>query len=179
MANHDIIYGPKGVGALLMRRRRYKLPPLGPLMHGGGQERGVRPGTLPVPLVARLGKAAELALRKHEQRAESNRQLKIQALDALAPLSPKLHGDHDRVLPHVLNLSVPGVNSEAALIALKDIAAISNGSACTSASYHGSHVLKAMGLSAEEVMGALRISWSHLTTSVDWRAIKQALTTLQ
>jgi cysteine desulfurase len=173
------IYGPKGVGALVARRRRYKMPPLRPLMYGGGQERGLRPGTLPVFLIAGLGKAAELALREHDQRANSNRHIKLTATQALAPLKPKYHGDPDRVLPHVINLSVPGVNSEAALIALKDVAAISNGSACTSASYKASHVLDAMGLSNEDIKGALRISWSHLADEIDWAAVSSALENLR
>ena len=90
-----------------------------------------------------------------------------------------VHGDANRALPHVLNVSIPGVNSEAALIALKDIAAVSNGSACTSASYKGSHVLEAMGLEQEEVSGALRFSWSHMTESFDWDAVANALRSLQ
>jgi cysteine desulfurase len=173
------IYAPKGLGALIARRRRYKMPPLKPLMYGGGQERGLRPGTLPVPLIAGLGKASELALKNNKARNAQITELRAQALGALLPLGALIHGDRERMLPHVLNLSVPGVNSEAALIALKDIAAISNGSACTSASYKASHVLEAMGLNKDQISGALRISWSHMTESPDWADFTRALASLK
>lgn len=173
------IYGPKGIGALIARRRRYKMPPLEPLMYGGGQERGLRPGTLPVPLVAGLGKAAALALDGYVARGDVNEKIKESIARALAPLKPTMHGDQNLVLPHVLNFSIPGVNSEAALIALKDVAAMSNGSACTSASYKGSHVLEAMGLTEEQVSGALRLSWSHMSEPPDWEVFAEALKSLQ
>lgn len=173
------IYAPKGVGALVARRRRYKMPPLKPLMYGGGQERGLRPGTAPVALIAGLGKASELALEHHARRAQVNLRIRQDALAALSDLGPVMHGDQTRVLSHVLSFSVPGVNSEAALIGLKGIAAVSNGSACTSASYEGSHVLKAMGLTEDEVFGALRVSWSHLGAPPDWSDFAAALATLQ
>ncbi len=173
------LYGPKGVGALVTRRRRYERPPLAPLAYGGGQERGLRPGTLPVPLVVGLGLAAELAERDHARRAETCRQFRDQVLAGLAPLEPQINGDPERTLPHVLNLSIPGVDSEAAIVALKDLIAISNGSACTSASYTLSHVLLAMGLPDVRIHGALRLSWCHLTPGVDWGAVCQRLTALR
>lgn len=73
------------------------------------------------------------------------------------------------VLPHVLNISFKGLDSEAVMVALKEKVAISNGSACTSQSYEPSHVLKAMNLSDEVIEGALRISWCHLTDQIDWK----------
>ncbi len=82
-------------------------------------------------------------------------------------------------LPHVLNLSIPGVDSEAAIVALKDVIAISNGSACTSASYTLSHVLLAMGLPEERIRGALRLSWCHLTPAVGWGEVCQRLAALR
>lgn len=172
------IYGPKGIGALIARRRNYKMPPLQPLMYGGGQERGLRPGTLPVPLIAGLGKAAELALDGHLTRNAYNLKIKQAAISSLASLAPAYHGSSENTAPHVLNFSIPGVNSEAALIALKNVAAVSNGSACTSASYTPSHVLTAMGLSDDEAEGALRVSWSHMTQEVDWAEFTNALSDL-
>ena len=71
-----------------------------------------------------------------------------------------------------MNLSFPGLDSEAVMIALKDEVAISNGSACTSVSYNPSHMLKAMGLPDDEIMGALRFSWCHMTPEVDWERIR-------
>ena len=169
------IYAPKGIGALVARRRGYQRPPLRPLLFGGGQERGLRPGTLPVALIAGLGTAAELALREHAERARSCAAIQTAALAALRPLGIIINGDPDRLAPHTLNFSVPGVDSEAAIVALKDIAAISNGSACTSQTYEPSHVLTAAGLPSEQVAGALRLSWSYLTPPVDWRQIADRL----
>ena len=169
------VYAPKGVGALIARRRGYYRVPLEPLMHGGGQERGLRPGTLPVALIAGLGLAASLALREHTERARYCRQLQIDALHALKPLGVTVNGEASHLVPHTLNVSIPGIDSEAAILALKDIAAISNGSACTSQRYQPSHVLAAMGLPENQVAGALRLSWSYLTPKVDWTLIAERL----
>jgi cysteine desulfurase len=169
------IYGPKGIGALIMRRRDYQKPPLTPLIYGGGQERGLRAGTLPVPLIVGLGMAAKLALKNAEKRAKVCLDFKHTALEALSPLNPVIHGELSRSLPHVINFSIPGLDSEAAILALKGIIAISNGAACTSSKYTSSHVLKAMGLSDDEIQGALRLSWCHLTEAVDWGNIVNRL----
>lgn len=173
------IFGPKGVGALVARRRGFERPPLRPITFGGGHERGLRPGTLPVPLIAGFGEAARLALRHHAARQQRCTEIRREAIDHLAPLQPTLHGDPARQLPHVLNCSFPGVDSEALIVALKGLAAISNGSACTSHSYSTSHVLEAMGLDAREIAGAVRISWSHLTPTIDWAAIAATIKRLR
>jgi cysteine desulfurase len=173
------IYGPKGVGALITRRRGYNRAPLSPLLFGGGQERGLRPGTLPVPLVVGLGLAAELALKNHSKREKACRAFRDRVLTALSPLSPRLNGDQSRTLPHVLNLSFPGLDSEAVMVALKDLVAISNGSACTSHSYQPSHVLKAMGLSDRQIEGAIRMSWCHMTENPDWNGIAKSIRSLE
>ncbi len=162
------IYGPKGIGALVLRRRGFERPPLSPIIYGGGQERGLRPGTLPVALVAGLGIAAEIALESNDLRREACLRFREAALSGLASLEPIFTGDQDRVMEHVLNLSFPGLDSEAAMLLLKDVIAVSNGSACTSSSYQPSHVLKAMGMSDDEANACLRISWCHLTPEVDW-----------
>lgn len=155
------VFGPKGVGALVMRRRGFRSVPLQPLMFGGGQERGLRPGTVAVPLAAAFGKAAELATAERAERARRCRAFRETFMAEFLGLGPRLHGDPDRCLPHVVNLSIPGVDSEAAIVALKDVAAVSNGSACTSHSYLPSHVLTAMGLPDTAIQGALRFSWWH------------------
>ncbi|CRI66131.1 Aminotransferase, class V [Thiocapsa sp. KS1] len=165
------LYAPKGIGALVARRRGYERIPLQPLMVGGGQERGLRPGTLPVALIAGLGTAAEVAVRDCVRRQAICRVIRRQALDALMPLGPRLTGDQSLVMDHVLNLAFPGLDSEALMVALKDLVAISNGSACTSSSYSPSHVLKAMGMSDDEANGCVRLSWCHLTPVVDWEAV--------
>jgi len=165
------LYAPKGVGALITRRREFKRPPLKPLMYGGGQEHGLRPGTLPVHLIAGLGKAAELAFAEHESRAKVCRRLNQQLMAALADLHPTINGDPGRTLPHVVNLSFPGLDSDAVMVALKDSAALSNGSACTSHSYEPSHVLRAMELDDDRISSALRWSWCHMIEDAPWECI--------
>jgi cysteine desulfurase len=169
------IYAPKGIGALITRRRGYERAPLTPLAFGGGQERGLRPGTLPVALVVALGKAAELALRDAEKRNKYCASIKKEALDAFAKLGGITTGDLEKSVPSTLNIAFPGLDSEALMLALKDEVAISNGSACTSQNYTASHVLTAMGLSDDRVRGALRFSWCHLTPKVDWLAVVKAI----
>jgi cysteine desulfurase len=162
------IFAPKGIGALVLRRRGYERPPLKPLFYGGGQERGLRPGTLPVAHIAALGMAAEAAVRDHEKRRRRCRAIKDAALAAFSPLAPRIHGRPEEAMDHVLNLAFPGIDSEALIVALKDLAAISNGSACTSSSYTPSHVIKAMGYGDDEANEAIRLSWCHLTPDVEW-----------
>jgi len=173
------IYGPVGVGALVARRRGFKKPPLAPLFYGGGQERGLRPGTLPVPLVIGFGLAAELARMNAKEREARCVAIRSEALVALHSLEIRLHGDPQHTLPHVLNFSVEGIDSEALIVALKDLAAVSNGSACTSQSYEPSHVLAAMGLPQKAIAGAVRLSWCHMTPDVDWSAIARRIESLR
>lgn len=169
------IYGPKGVGALIARRRRFAPPPLQPLMYGGGQERGLRPGTVPVALVAGLGTAAELAVTHHDERQRRIGAYREKILTVFAPFNPVINGEDDRTVAHAVNLSLPGFDSEGVMLALKGVVAISNGSACTSQSYDPSHVLTAMGLGHDVIAGALRISWCHLTEEPDWAELQRRL----
>lgn len=173
------VYGPKGVGALVSRRRRFRRPPLKPLFYGGGQERGLRPGTLPVHLIAGLGLAAELGAKEARARKARCLAFREEALGGLAPLEPVAHGDQERTVAHTVNLSFPGLDGEAVIVAVKDLIAISNGSACTSQSYTPSHVLKAMGMPRKQIQGALRISWCHLTGPVDWNALTVRIRSLR
>jgi cysteine desulfurase len=168
------IQGPKGIGALVARRSS-PAQPLRPLMFGGGQERGLRPGTLPVPLVAGFGLAAELAVSEHEERAARCRAFREALLEGLAPLHPVINGDTARAVPYILNLSLPGVEAEVAIDAWADLVAISNGAACTSQSYTCSHVLGAMGLPKWRMDGALRFSWCASTPQPDWGAMVSAV----
>jgi len=174
------IFAPKGVGALITRRRGTRRPPLQPLQFGGGQERGLRPGTQPVPLIAGFGLASELAERERDLRRAACVRIRSEALSAFARLQPLVHGDPKRgVLPHILSLAVPGLNSEAVMVAAKNIVAVSNGSACTSSSYEPSHVLAAMGLGRDEILGTIRISGSHLTSEVPWSDLVKTLDDLR
>ena len=172
------VFGPKGVGALIARRRGFNRVPITPLLFGGGQERGLRPGTLPVALIAAFGEAARLAKRDGVRRKERCMQFRNEILTNLAPLQPLTNGDQNRCLPHVLNISFPGVDSEALLVALKQHVAISNGAACTSHSYETSHVLKAMQLDARDIAGAIRLSWCHLTPAPNWNAMTSSIRAL-
>ncbi len=170
------IYGPKGIGALLARKRGYDRLPLQPLMFGGGQERKLRPGTLPVHLIVGFGLAAELAKKNHTTRKTACELFRENALSMLEPLKPIINGKESLTMPHVLNISFPRLDNEALMVALKNIIAISNGSACTSHSYTPSHVLQAMQLPEEVIKGTVRISWCHMTEQPDW---DQVVTTIR
>jgi len=174
LSSHKV-YGPKGIGALVMKRRGYKRLPIKPLIYGGGQESGLRAGTLAVPLIAGFGKAVELADKYEKERAKACRKIKSSAISALHSLKPVYHGDLDKSMPHIVNFSIPKLDSEAAILALKGIAAIANGSACNSKSYSHSHVLTAMDVEDDALGGAIRLSWCHLTEEIPWTEICDAL----
>jgi cysteine desulfurase len=157
------IFGPAGVGALMVRRRREREIPLRAILHGGGQELGLRPGTLPVALISGFGLAAELAEAEWSERRAICQEVREQILRALQPLEPAVHTEPGTSLPHVLNLSVPRWDGDEVVEALEGIAAVSTGSACTSVCATASHVLAAMQVPQPELDGAFRISWSHRT----------------
>lgn len=173
------IYGPKGIGALVARKRDRQFPPLRPLMFGGGQEQGLRPGTLPVPLIAGLGEAAKLAARDNRERTGECRAFREQALATFSALGAEQNGSEEYTLPHVLNISLPGINSDQAIKALKSVIAVSSTSACTSHTRTPSHVLAAMGLSPEKVEQSIRLSWCHMTPEVDWSEVGNILRALR
>lgn len=167
------VYAPKGVGALIMRKRGFLKPPIKPILFGGGQEKGLRPGTLAVPLIAGFGLACEIAQKNAliwQQRAQN---LKDELIAELDTLNATYNGNNTS--PFVLNFSIPGVNSEAAMVVLKGIVAVSNGSACTSTSYTPSHVLTAMKLDEKRISGAIRVSWSHFTDELPIKQMKEKL----
>ena len=157
------IGAPQGIGALISRRRGGARAPLAPLTHGGGQERGLRPGTLPVALIAAFGRAAELCAAEQGPREEQCRRLRVALLEGLAPLRPSIHGDPALCVPHILNLSFAGLDAETVIDAWRDLVAVSNGAACTSAQQVCSHVLSAMRMPPERMEGAVRLSWQHDT----------------
>ena len=157
------IGAPKGIGALFIRRGTK----LEPLMHGGSQDRGRRPGTENVAYAVGLATAAELALAEHEtegKRLETMRD-RLEAVIMERIPDAVIHGRGAPRAPHVLNVSVPGTDSESLLMALdlKGIAA-SGGSACQSGSISPSHVLLAMGVRPDLASGAIRMSLGSLTT---------------
>jgi cysteine desulfurase len=174
------IYGPQGIGALVVRRRGSIRIPISSLAHGGGQERGLRPGTVPVALAVGFGKASNLGMLESTLRATKARALKNALLRELSKVNHSINGDESRCQPHVLNVRFIGVDSEALMMALRQSHAISNGSACTSESYTSSHVLIAMGLNEDEATESVRLSWASDTsktpTSILFEVVKNLAT---
>ncbi|HZT89162.1 MAG TPA: aminotransferase class V-fold PLP-dependent enzyme, partial [Stellaceae bacterium] len=160
------IYGPKGIGALYVRRRpRVRLQPL---FDGGGQERGLRSGTLPTPLCVGLGRAAEFAAAEMEAEAVRLRGLRERLQQALTRRVPgiRFNGDLDRRLPGSLNVSFPAVLAPDLIEACPTLA-ISTGSACTSAAVEPSYVLRALGLSEETANASIRVGLGRFNTAAD------------
>lgn len=172
------IAGPKGVGALIARRRGWAKVPLQPLMFGGGQERKLRPGTVPVALVAGLGLAVELLTDHGEQWRTGVEEFRASLFGAIGVVPFAVNGDPEHAMPHILNVAFAGIDSEALIVALQDTAAIATGSACTSASYTPSHVLTAMGLSEERVLQSVRLSWWSDTDASELAGLSAALLSL-
>lgn len=163
--------GPQGVGALILRKKKYKLPPVKAITYGGQQEHGIRPGTVPVALVAGLGKACELAEEEYKdniQKFLENKKLVISLIEQ-SGLEYAFNGNQDYCMPNTINVSFKGVESEALMLSSKQYCGISNGSACTSHDYTPSYVLTAMGLDADRISSAVRISWGAKTDSEELR----------
>ena len=164
MSAHKM-YGPKGVGALYVRRKpRVRLEAQ---MHGGGHERGMRSGTLATHQLVGFGEAARIA--REEMAAESDRlsALRQRFWDAISDI-PEVHinGDRNQRLPGALNVSFAFVEGESLIMSLRDLA-ISSGSACTSASLEPSYVLRALGLNDELAHSSLRFSFGRFTTEAE------------
>lgn len=157
--------GPQGIGALILKRRNYKLPPVKNIYFGGQQEHGLRPGTIPVALVAGMGKACELAQNEYKKEAKDNQIIKNEMLNLLNSegVRYELNGDPQYCIDSTLNICFEGVSSEALMLSAKQYCAISNGSACTSKSYDPSYVLKAMGIPIDKIESSVRISWGSGT----------------
>jgi len=173
------LYGPKGVGALYVRGKGPRVR-LAPLFHGGGHERGLRSGTLNVPGIVGFGSAVEIAMAEREEEMRRLRLLRrglergirervedaalngppLPAIDEDGRLAP---GEEERRLPGNLNLSFPGVEGEALLMDLKNLA-VSSGSACTSASIEPSHVLRAIGVPDDLAHASIRFGLGRFST---------------
>ena len=159
------MYGPQGIGALVLRRKNYKLPPVKPIMFGGQQEHGISPGTIPVALVGGLGKACEIAIDEYKSDETDNisiRNMLIEMLDK-SGIKYRINGDIDYLISSTLNIQIVGVSSEALMLSSKQYCGISNGSACTSSSYSPSYVLVAMGMSEDDIDQSIRLSWGRNT----------------
>jgi cysteine desulfurase len=169
------IYGPKGIGALYVRRRNPRVR-LSAMIHGGGQERGMRSGTLPTPLCVGLGEACRLAkteMTEENTRLTSYRDLFLSLLsDALTDLH--INGDKQHRIPSNLNISFAFVEGESLMMSIKDLA-VSSGSACTSASLEPSYVLRALGVEDELAHTSLRIGFGRFTTEDEVRQAADSL----
>jgi cysteine desulfurase len=157
------IYGPKGIGALYVRRKpRVRLVPL---IVGGGQERGFRSGTLPTPLCVGLGEAAEICMKEMEGEARRLKKLRDRMLKGLQSKLTDLviNGDLEHRIPGNLNISFAYVEGESLMMGIKGLS-VSSGSACTSASLEPSYVLRALGVEEDMAHTSLRIGLGRFTT---------------
>jgi cysteine desulfurase len=160
-----LIYGPKGVGALYVRRRGPRVR-IAPLIDGGGHERGMRSGTLPVPLIVGFGRAAEICGEVMADEGARLARLRDRLQDMILSNLDEayLNGHPERRLPHNLNISFAYVEGESVLMGLNKESALSSGSACTSSTLEPSYVIGALGASAELAHSSIRFSLHRFTT---------------
>lgn len=164
MSGHKV-YGPKGIGALWVRRRRPTVR-LAPILHGGGHERGLRSGTINVPGAVGMGEALHIAAKELEAETSRVRALRDRLWDALLASLPDIHlnGHPTRRLSNNLNVSFGGVEAEDLLREVSNIA-VSTGAACSSASPEPSHVITALGLGQARAQSSIRFGLHRFTTS--------------
>jgi cysteine desulfurase len=169
-----LMYGPKGVGALYVRRKAPRVR-LAPLIDGGGHERGMRSGTLPVPLVVGFGVAAELCRETMPEESARLARLRdrLQELILSSVDEAYLNGRPDRRLPQNLNISFAYVEGESVLMGLNRETALSSGSACTSSTLEPSYVIAALGASAELAHSSIRFSLHRFTTEAEVEYVGQ------
>ncbi len=157
------LYGPKGIGALYVRSKpRVRLEPL---FSGGGQEQGLRPGTLPTALCVGFGEAVAIAMAERKEETERLLALRARLLEGLRACldGVVVNGTLHRRAPGNLNVSFTGVNSETLMMELRDLA-VSSGAACSSATHEPSYVLKALGVGEAVARGSIRIGLGRFTT---------------
>lgn len=158
------MYGPKGVGALYVRRKNPRVK-VTAQMDGGGHERGMRSGTLNVPGIVGFGKACEICMNEMEEETKRVSKLRDKLQNALLQIEESyLNGDKEHKLPHVTNISFKYVEGEGLLMGFNKNIALSSGSACTSASLEPSYVLKALGLGDDLAHSSLRFGLGRFTT---------------
>ena len=159
------MYGPKGIGALYVRRSSQHH--IRAQIHGGGHEAGLRSGTLPTHQIVGMGEAAHILTQQFDSDRNRIVSMSQNLIDSLSKIEGvSVNADRRRCVPDILNIRFAGVESEALIMKLKDIA-ISTGSACTSASIEPSHVLKAMGLDEDAAFGSIRLSLGRFTTDAE------------
>jgi cysteine desulfurase len=160
------LYGPKGVGLLYVRRRERRVK-LAPLMHGGGQERNLRPGTLNTPAIVGFGKAAELVEEKRKADVAREAELKEVLHAGLTKVGGvSVNGPRD-TLPQTLNVELDGVGARALMHAAREELSFSSGSACATTKVEPSHALLAQGLTPEQAAQSIRLSFGRFTTEVE------------
>ncbi|KAI5191660.1 cysteine desulfurase [Nematocida sp. AWRm77] len=160
------IYGPMGIGALFVSRKAPR-PKLRPLLSGGGQERGMRSGTLPTPLIVGLGEACEIARKEMHTDRKRIEKLASRLVEGIKKTVPDvIRNGGSKAFPGCVNLSFPYVEGESLIMALPDVA-LSSGSACTSASLEPSYVLKALGVEEDLAHSSLRFGIGRFTTKRD------------
>jgi len=174
------IYGPKGIGAIYVRRRHPRVK-LASQIHGGGHERGMRSGTLCTPQIVGFGKALEVALAEMESEAKRLTSLRQQLWERLQTLENVfLNGHPTERLPGNLNISVEGVDGQALLLGLQSVMAVSSGSACTSAKVAPSHVLEALGRSEKLAYASVRFGIGRFNTAEEINIVaEQAIATIK
>jgi cysteine desulfurase len=156
-------HAPKGIGCLYIRNR--KKTQMFPLLHGGGQEYGLRPGTLATHQIAAMATAFELSninldsTYAHTTKLENTLKEKLNKLGGVI-----FNGDQDRKVPNIVNVSFEDVSANSLIIALRNEVAFSSGSACNSGAVEASHVLRSMGIEGDRLYGAVRISFGRYTT---------------
>ena len=160
-------YGPKGIGGLYIRRKDPRVQ-LQPIMFGGGHERGIRSGTLPVPNIVGMGRACDLAADVMNEENLKITTLRDALLQGIRDKNPNalVNGSMEYRVAGNLNMSFPGVNNEAIIAAIPEIA-ISSGSACTTSTMEPSHVLLALGMGKEEAYASLRFGIGRFNTEED------------
>lgn len=157
-------YAPKGIGALFLRSKRPFKPKVSPQQHGGGQEKGLRSGTLNVPGIVGIGKAAELSFLQLQKESNRIRNLRDKLEKKLLQLSgTSINGSIKSRINNTTSICFEGADADAIMVGLKSIA-VSNGSACSSTSIEPSHVLKAMGKSDNQAFSTIRFSLGRFTT---------------
>jgi len=167
-------YGLKGIGCLYVRNR--KRTNLTPLFHGGGQEHGVRPGTLPTHQIVGMATAFRIAhesMRQDYQHAMGLEAVLCTQLNQLEGVH--FNGDQKHKIPNIVNVSFDYVSADSLIIALRGHLAISSGSACNSGSVEASHVLRAMGIEGDRLYGAVRVSFGRYTTATEIREAGQRI----
>ena len=173
------VYGPNGIGLLYARRSNPRVK-LEPIIHGGGHERGLRSGTSNVPAIVGFSKAVEIAYGNMKVEQTRIRQLRDQLQNELLKAFPgaKVNGHIEQRLAGNLNITFPGIEAEALMIALKDEIAVSSGSACTTAKIEPSHVLTALNLEEDAIHSSIRFGISRMNTIEEIMLVTKCLNTV-